>query len=454
MALGQIWWARNAGADAWADVRRYRLDELVRFARRHSPLYRIAYRGVPERVSTPQVLPVMSKHDLMARFDDWVTDASLRRDEIEAFLADRTRVGERFGDRYLLWKSSGTTGEPGIYVQDDAALGVYDALMTSQLASPALADSWAQALCLGGARAVVIAAIGEHFASTVAWEHTRRCAPAFDLRALSIMEPLEHLVRELNAFAPAFLASYPTMLSLLADERNAGRLRIDPALVWSAGECLPERTRTKLQRAFHCPVVNEYGASECMSIAFGCREGWLHVNADWVWLEPVDANFRPIPPGEMSHTVLLTNLANRIQPVIRYDLGDSVLAKPEPCPCGNPLPAIRVEGRRDDIIVMRSDEGRDVRLVPQAVATVLEESSDVHRFQVVHPGGNRLVLRFAIDDPERRQSAFEIAVQALRAYLVNQGIADARISLDKQPPVQHALSGKLQQVISERRGRH
>ena len=44
-------------------------------------------------------------------------------------------------------------------------------------------------------------------------------------------------------------------------------------------------------------------------------------------LEPVDRDYRPTPPGELSHTVLLTNLANAVQPIIRYDLGDSVRAK-------------------------------------------------------------------------------------------------------------------------------
>jgi phenylacetate-coenzyme A ligase PaaK-like adenylate-forming protein len=47
---------------------------------------------------------------------------------------------------------------------------------------------------------------------------------------------------------------------------------------------------------------------------------WLHSNADWVLLEPVDRDFRPTPPARMSHTVLLTNLAIAFQPVIRYDL--------------------------------------------------------------------------------------------------------------------------------------
>lgn len=85
-------------------------------------------------------------------------------------------------------------------------------------------------------------------------------------------------------------------------------------------------------------------------MAYDCEEGWLHVNNDWVILEPVDADYDPTPPGEPSHTVRLTNLANQVQPIIRHDLGDTVVARPGPCPCGNPLLAIRVQGRRDDVL--------------------------------------------------------------------------------------------------------
>src|SRR5947199_10112264 len=145
------------------------------------------------------------------------------------------------------------------------------------------------------------------------------------------MEPLDRLIATINAFAPVYLASYPTMLTLLAEERVAGRLRVAHAIVWSGGEFLAPGACAELEQAFDCPVLNEYGASECMSIAFGCREGWLHVNADWVLLEPVDRDYRPTPPGQLSHTVLLTNLANRVQPIIRSDLGHSVVAQPATC---------------------------------------------------------------------------------------------------------------------------
>ena len=47
-------------------------------------------------------------------------------------------------------------------------------------------------------------------------------------RASRYMDPLPQLVAELNAYRPAFVASYPTMLSLLAEERRPGGSRSTP----------------------------------------------------------------------------------------------------------------------------------------------------------------------------------------------------------------------------------
>jgi phenylacetate-CoA ligase len=446
--FSQVWWTRTAGLAAVEAAHRDRFAALVRFARQHSPLYRDAYRGLPSVLPAPDALPVVTKHALMARFEDWVTDAAIRRLDIDAFLADRTHIGDRYLGRYIVWKSSGSTGEPGIFIQDDDALAVYDALVAVQLSSANLAGKCVAGLLKGG-RAALIAATGDHFASVASWERVCRSAPGLTARDFSIMEPLNHLVAELNAFAPAYLASYPTMLALLAEERVAGRLRVAPMIVWSGGEFLAPGARADLERAFDCPVLNEYGASECLSIAFGCREGWLHVNADWVMLEPVGTDYRPTVPGEISHTVLLTNLANRIQPVIRYDLGDAVVANPKPCRCGNPLPAIRVEGRREDVVTMPAADGRPVRLLPLALTTVVEEAADVHRFQIVQSAGTTLMLRLDVDGVERRQTAFRGAAQALRDYLARQGILHSHIALDERLPTPDRRSGKLRQVVVE-----
>ena len=159
--------------------------------------------------------------------------------------------------------------------------------------------------------------------------------------------------------SPTVLTSYPTELVLLAREQRAGRLDLDLTGIWSGGESLTGRDRAEIGAAFGCPVVDDYGASEFLNIAYDCGCGSLHLNRDWVILEPVDRDYRPVAPGEPSWTVLLTNLANHVQPIIRYDLGDSVTFAKRPCRCGSPLPALRVGGRRDDTVALAAAEHRD-----------------------------------------------------------------------------------------------
>jgi phenylacetate-CoA ligase len=447
--MAEIWWTRSAGRAAIDAACSSRCAPMIDFARSHSRFYRSAWRNLPQHGLTLADLPVVTKRELMASFDDWVTDPGVDRAGVEAFLAERAGIGESYHERYVIWKSSGTTGEPGIYVQDEEALTTYDALIGVQLQTVQAAGRYAWGMLAQGGRAALVAATGDHFASIASWQHARRGSPWSNSRAFSIMEPLPQLVSDLNVYQPAFLASYPTMLSQLADEQAAGRLHVAPACLWSGGECLAPATHTLIERAFDCTLVNEYGASECMSIAFGCSEGCLHVNADWVVLEPVDRNYRPTPPGEPSHTVLLTNLANRVQPIIRYDLGDSVVSLAEPCPCGSPLPAVRAEGRRDDVLSMHDADGRAISLLPLALTTIVEAATEAHRFQLVQQGPDRLALRLEPSVADERHRTWLAAAAALRHYLARQSLGNVQVVLDSEPPKADAQSGKLREVIVE-----
>jgi phenylacetate-CoA ligase len=53
-----------------------------------------------------------------------------------------------------------------------------------------------------------------------------------------------------------------------------------------------------------------------------------------VILEPADADGNVVPYGQPAERLLLTNLYNLAQPLIRYDLVDAVTMTDEPCPCG------------------------------------------------------------------------------------------------------------------------
>lgn len=449
--MAAIRWTRAGGRPAIEAVRRERLRTLVDFARAHSAFYRKAYRGVASAVHAVDELPIVCKRELMTHFDEWVTDPRITRRLLEAFLADRGHIGERFLGRYVVWKSSGTSGEPGLFVQDPNALATYDALASLQLQTMGMAMRYGWGLLAQGGRAALITATGDHYAGIASWRRTHRQIPWIEARSYSVLDPLASLVEQLNAYQPAFLASYPTALLLLAGERKAGRLRIGPATLWSYGEGLTAAAQAEIETVFGCPVENEYGASECLSIAYGCREGWLHVHADWVLLEPVDAEYRPTAPGEPSHTVLLTNLANLVQPVIRYDLGDSVIFKRTPCACGDTLPAIQVEGRRDDLLAVRAADGSVVTLLPAAITSVIEAAVGLRRFQIVQKGAELLTLRLGERGAGDRQALWRRLAGALNVYLAAQGLGNVRVELDEALPAADLRSGKVRQVIVESR---
>ena len=441
----QLLWVRSLGPAMIAATATVRLDALTRFARTRSPFYRESWRHLREGPLQLAELPVVTKHALMESFDAWCTDPLVTRKAIAGFLAERTHIGQRFLGRYIVWTSSGSTGEPGIFVQDGGALAAYDALVATQLTGPGLAAcNWRNVAAQRG-RAALIAADTDHFASIASWRRLAHGKPWLEMQSFAVTQPVPDIVRGLNAYQPAFVSSYPTVLSLLAKEQVAGRLAIRPAALWSGGEGLTSSARREIERVFACPLQNEYGASECLAIAHGCREGWLHVDSDWVMLEPVDPHFRPTPPGKLSHTVLLTNLANTVQPIIRYDLGDRVRVKVGRCACGSPLPAIQVEGRSDDVIGLRAQDGTLEHLVPMALTTVVEDAADVHRFQIVQTAPDRLCLRLMDSD---RARAGEVARMALRAYLDRHTLSNVDVVIDSGEPQPERRGGKLRQVVA------
>jgi phenylacetate-coenzyme A ligase PaaK-like adenylate-forming protein len=171
------------------------------------------------------------------------------------------------------------------------------------------------------------------------------------------------------------------------------------------------------------------------------------VNADWVILEPVDERYRPVPAGSPSYTALLSNLANRVQPILRYDLGDSVTEIPGPCPCGNPLPGIRVEGRRDEVLSLRSESGEMVPLLPMALCTVVEEIPGVRSYQIVQAGPALLRLRVEEANEYDRIRVCDDVAGRLLAFLSAQGLTSAVVETTDERPSRDRAGGKLRQIF-------
>ncbi|MFQ5419893.1 MAG: phenylacetate--CoA ligase family protein, partial [Anaerolineae bacterium] len=444
-----IWRTGRRKPAAAINIRQQRLTNLVAFARSHSPFYAQHYRQVS---SSPKLyeLPPVTKPELMACFDDWVTDTAVTKAGVNAFVADPSLVGRPYLDRYAVHTTSGTSGTPGIFLHDSDALTIYDLLLLRGWL--AWLGPWRLLSSLRpGFREVFVVATGAHFAGVATTERLRRWYPwpAGRLQNLSVLLPLVELVQKLNHLQPTVLVIYPTALSLLARAQRDGRLSIRPLFIVTSGEWLAPVVRDEAAAVFNCPVRDIYGCSEFIYMALACNEGWLHVNADWLILEPVDAGYSPVSPGQASHTVLLTNLANRIQPLIRYDLGDSITLRPEPCPCGNPLPALRVEGRRDEILTFPTAEGAVVQVLPMALAAVVEATPGVQRYQLIQPEPLTLAVRLEVVPGAEGSRVWETAVTRLREYLTSQGLTGVTIRETTVLPRCDPHSGKFRQVWSE-----
>ena len=444
-----IWLAAAAGREAIAARAARRFAEIVRFARERSPFYAEHCRALPQAGFPPRDVPPVSRGELMKRFDDWVADPDVTLDTAGDFVSDPARVGRLYLGRYAVWTSSGTTGEPGLFVHDGQALAVYDALEMLRIGRGLLAPGFLGGLLFGGGRYAMVAATGGHFAGVASVERMRLAAPALAdrLRVFSILEPLARVVEALNAYQPSFVATYPSAAAMLAAERRAGRLRIAPAAIWLGGETLSPACRAEVRAAFQCRVLEEYGASECMSIACECKRGRLHLNSDWIMIEAVDRDYRPVAPGESSYTALLTNLVNRVQPIIRIDIGDGIAFDPEPCECGAPFPALRVEGRCDDVLALTDANGRRVELLPLALTTVVEEHAGTHQFQIVQAAPDALSVR--LETPRGTSSAplSRKVERALRAYLDAQGLPAVQVRFEPGPLTRDARSGKFRRVL-------
>ena len=448
---------RRAGRETPSETalrQQARLARLIEFTRKRSVYYRKIYSGIPVDIGDLRSLPPVTKNDLVSNFAAWSTDPAVSLETVEAFVADPSRLGRLYLGRYLAFATSGTTGRPAVFLHDREALAVYLALLFARRLPTMIASGSLSSFLRNRGRTATIITTGGHFTSSVLEALVRSRFPRLSgsNRTFSLMDPLPALVRQLNGFRPAVIGSYPTALAILAGEQAAGRLRIRPALALSGAERLSSAAAERIAASFGCPLLDTYAASEFPGIAFDCRYGRLHVNHDWVILEPVDAAFRPVPPGDPSHSTLLTNLANRVQPLIRYDLGDSVTALPTACPCGSPLPSIRPAGRRDEILYLESPGGETKPLIPLVLATVVEETPGVMSYQVIRAGPSRLRIRVDEAPGYDRPRVCDDLLRRLREYLSSQDLASVALELKEERPIREPAGGKLRQFFSEREG--
>ncbi|MBR2799440.1 MAG: phenylacetate--CoA ligase family protein, partial [Oscillospiraceae bacterium] len=265
-----------------------RLNALVRIAREHSPYYRELFAKVGEEFRLED-LPPTSKPEMMANFDRVLTDSAITMRRIEEYTKDPDHIGRMIDGKYLVFKTSGSTGNPAVVLYDKPSIAVSSAV--AALRTFARHEDLKAFMRHGKKTAGVFADHGFYLACGMS-RYLQLKMPGRQTKiTVDVNAPEAQIIEELNAFAPAMLSGYPSNLALLAD---AEELRIHPDVVITGGELLTEAVKGKLKNKFSCTVQTHYSCTEAGEIACECREGHLHINEDWVIVEPVDRDGKPV----------------------------------------------------------------------------------------------------------------------------------------------------------------
>ena len=419
-------------------LQRRRLNELVNHVRQHSPYFARLYADVPADVSITD-LPVTFKQTLLENYDDWVTDRDLHLQQVLDYVArDPFKDQSLLLGKYTALRTSGSTGNPLPMVRDDYHNKIHGQLIAQRL----LGDVGGDILDISKHRRASVIHLSNGASSYGALLRMKAAHPesADNLLGISVLDSVDSIVAQLNDFQPETMAGYPSMLAQLAVEQLQGRLHLSLKHLATSAEMLSPENYVLLREAFQCPVANNYCMTEGGEVAMtrGCPH--LHINDDWIIVEPVDANYQPMGMSdEWSAGVLITDLSNFVQPIIRYFVTDVVRISLSPDDCC-PLPVLNIRGRALDMYTIDGKTFSVAGLVTEA-----EVWPDLVRYQFVQTDGNTIEVRGVCKSDAR--TVLQGLCDHLTQFLVKQGCANARFTWSLEPLIPNKRGGKIPMYV-------
>ena len=418
----------------------YQADSLRRlrdYAYARSPFYGRFHKGLMDRPL--HELPVLTKAMVMEHFDELVTDRTVRLEDVREHMAT-DREGKRFLNRYWVTATSGSTGNPGVFLfnRDEWATVV---------ATLGRAHEWS-GVPMTPTHRMKMASVAS-LATGSPWHMGAQVAMTFQSKwmrawmptlSFDAAQPLSEIVEQLNEWQPHMLAGYASMMRILADEQLAGRLHIHPHMIIPGSEVLTDETRRRIEAAWGHSPFNAYGATEAGAglAAETSDHTGMYLFEDNAMVEVVDEHYRAVPPGVYGEKVLITTLFSRTQPLLRYELSDSIRLAPDTG--GSHLPFARIDGiqgRTEDILRLPGVSGGEVAVHPITFHHVLD-SLPVSGWQVVQEAdGLRVLLSGARDGVKDT-----LIVDTLTRSLAAQNVVAPPISVQHVAAIPKNTTGK------------
>jgi len=368
-----------------------RFKDLLKHVLERSKFYRRYYQdhGITiDKVNevTLQDLPTINKKIMMEHYDDFVCDPVLKKEDLEKFISDPSNRGKKYKNSYQVIHTSGSTGTIGLFVYGATDWDMLRALALTRVSKTKIKF-------FRKTKLAYIGATDGHFAGICLVQGAPRLL--MDLLPLSVNSPLEEICQQINEFQPHALSGYASGIYLLAGEQIKGNINIRPKRVMCAADPLTSKMRDTIRTAFQVEPVNFYAASESIGLAAECdtHQGF-HLFDDWHCFEIVDDDLKYVEPGEPGR-LLLTNLYNYTQPLIRYRLDDEIILDDKPCECGCPFPLIKsIAGRQEEFLWFEKGDGTKEYIHPLVIVEFVVPG--LEKLQVIQTQRNKLLMKVII----------------------------------------------------------
>lgn len=400
---------------------------VLQFAFENSPFYNQFYRAVglePGDVKSEQ---------------DWEKIPILTRDDIRKNF-DTIKVREPRGT-YKLYTTGGSTGEPTRILKDDAFCAK---ILTWR------EFRWA-GLRLGQNVATIMRAhpftlreklyqFVAHFPSKSIYMDSMSQTPA----------TFEKFISEWRSVKPYKVNAYVGGAYALAQYCLEHKIELPiPAMIATTAAPCPDNIKEVLRKAFHAPIYDDYGGTEAAPMAGQCTElvnsgsSALHINSDYRNIESVDEAGVPVPTGELGD-MLLTDLEDRVFPIIRYRMGDRVRLLSGKCSCGRPYPLMdKVRGRTADYIYLEKG-----RLSGDGWTMLFENCIQaVHGFQIHQHADKSVVLKVVLNK-QYKDAVHD--VEKVASHMRSQ-LGNIPLTIEYVDTIPHDR-GKLKYIVSEVQG--
>ncbi len=266
-----------------------------------------------------------------------------------------------------------------------------------------------------------------------------RLLPAFEMSDAKILD----FIQEIQSFKPKMLFGYPSSISLMAKYAKKHNINLDKLgikVVFVTSERLYDEQRDIISTVFACPVANGYGGRDAGFIAHQCPQGGMHITAEDIIVEIIDPQGNVLPHGQ-SGEVVITHLATKDFPFIRYKTGDVAVLSDELCQCGRGLPIIKeIQGRTTDFIVAK--DGTIMHGL--ALIYVLRDLKGMENFKIIQEDIDNTTVQIMTNNSYDTNN--DKAIISTFKKRLGQSV---NINIDHVDNIKSEKSGKFRYVISK-----